>query len=429
MAMGAILIVAVFVFMWWLPAYRESELQRQMAAIEDMEDLTARKEAALTFLLDNRMADRELLLRALDAAVAVHADAEDKQPLIDLFQSLYEEDLSPWLHYRVLARLDRGLIELGTPESVARAERLASEMLDATNAPMETYHWIIYFHQSSELTDPELTARVAMAAENAIDRDEYGAWPSILDMAFTRLLGQVQEDQGLEAALAKAEMLGKDISHPSAVAGLNASIYSLAVEEDPETAVAAARTISDLEGLTGADVPNRVAYDMAERGLAPDIAIRLSKQALELAESRYDSTMILDTVGWAHYAAGDFPEAARYLEGAVDMMDETLTSDDETVQHLLEAYEAARMRNESISLLTTIVARSVDADDPARTRLRALIIERDGSAAAVDRLVSAARYEGVKEAPGFALADREGNMVALEDMRGDIVLLNFWSYG
>lgn len=426
---GIIVIAAVVVFMWWLPAYRESELARQIATIEEMEDLTARKEAALGFILENRMADREVLLRALDAAVAAHAGSEDKQPLIDLFQNLYEEDLSAWLHYRVLARLDRGLIETGTPESVAKAEQLAREMLDARDAPMETYHWIVYFHQGSELADPELTARVALAAENAVDRDEYGAWPSMLDMAFTGLLMQVQEEDGLDAALSRAEMLAQDVTHTAPVAALNGAIYSLTAGEDPGRAVEAARAIAELDGLTDSRLPNRVAYDMAKRGLAPDVAIRLSRQALDLAGSRYDSTMILDTVGWAYYAAGEFPEAARYLENAVDMMDETPTSGDETVQHLLEAYEAAGMKVELVGLLTTIVSRSVYADDPARSRLRSLLIERDGSAEAMDELVSEARYEGVRQAPAFELADRDGNMVALDDMRDDIVLLNFWSYG
>ena len=47
-ALGAIVIVAVVVFMWWLPSYREAELQNEIATIEKMENLTARKDAALS---------------------------------------------------------------------------------------------------------------------------------------------------------------------------------------------------------------------------------------------------------------------------------------------------------------------------------------------------------------------------------------------
>ena len=165
---GIVIILGFVVLVWWLPAFRESEIQKQIAAIEAMEDLTARKDAALSFLLENQLADREVLLRALDAAADEFRDADDKQPLIDLYEGLYKQDLTPWLKYRVISRLDRGLVEMGTEESVAKAEELAKEMLEVTDAPLEPYSWMVYFHNQSEFTNPELTLKVALAAENAI---------------------------------------------------------------------------------------------------------------------------------------------------------------------------------------------------------------------------------------------------------------------
>jgi hypothetical protein len=427
--LGAIIIIGVVIFMWWLPAYREAELQRQMAAIESMENLTERKEAALNFLVDNQMADREILLRALDAAADEFRESEDKQPLIDLYQGLYDEGLTPWLRYRIMARLDRGLVETGTEESVARAEELARELLQSTDAPSETYHWMVYFHQRSEMTNPELTVAVALAAEKATDREEYGMWPQMLSMAYGNLIGSVKEEQGLDAALSKATLHMEQTDNPQALAAINAAVFSVTVDEDQETAIAAAQAIADLEGLTGSDPSNRIAYDMAERGLAPDIAVRLGLQALAHASSRYDSTMVLDTVGWAYYAAGEHGEAASYLRSAVDMMDETLTYDNETVQHLLTAYETGGMLDDTIDLLALMAARAVDADDPARRELAAKLVERDGNADAMEELVAGLRYAGVKMAPAFALNDRDGNRVALEDLRGEILVLNFWSYG
>jgi len=427
--LGAILIVAVVVFMWWLPAYRETELQNQMAAIEAMEDLTARKDAALMFLVGNQMADREILLRALDAAADEFRDAENKEPLIELYQGLYDEGLTPWLRYRVVARLDRGLIELGTPESVARAEALARDMLVATDAPMEPYHWMVYFHQRSELADPELTVKIALAAEGATDREEYGMWPQILNMAYASLVNSVNEGQGLEAALSKAELLKGQTDNSLALAALNAAVFDVAIDEDEDAAVAAAIAITELEGLTSSDPMNGIAYDLAERGVAPDVAVTLSLKALALASSRYDSTMVLDTVGWAYYAAGDPAEAARHLKSAVDIMDETLVYDNETVQHLLTAYDSGGMRDEAIELLATIVARSVDADDPARGQLAARLIERDGDDAAMETMVEGLRYEGVEMAPAFTLQNESGEQVTLESLRGSVVVLNFWSYG
>ena len=425
--LGAIVIVAVVVFMWWLPTYRETELQNQIAAIEAMEDLTARKDAALNFLVENQMADREVLLRALDAAAAEFREADDREPLVALYQGLYDEGLTPWLRYRVMARLDRGLMEMETPESVARAEKLAREILEATDAPMEPYHWMVYFHQRSELANPELTVQVALAAEKATDHEEYGMWPQILDMAYSRLVSSVNDEQGLEAALSKVETLKQQTDNPSALAALNAAVFSAAVEEDEDTAIAAAIAITELEGLTGTDPSNRVAYDLAERGLAPDVAVTLSKQALALASSRYDSTQVLDTVGWAYYATGDYSEAATYLKKAVSLMDETPTSDNETVQHLMTAYDSGGMTDESIELLATIVARSVDADDPARRLLTDKLVSRDGNASAMEALVTNLRYEGVEMAPAFTLEDRDGSLVSLEGLRGEVLVVCFWS--
>lgn len=427
--LGAIVILAVVIFMWWLPAFRETELQNQIAAIETMEDLTARKEAALIFLFDNQRADREVLLRALDAAADEFRDADDKEPLIELYQEIYDQRLTPWLRYRVVARLDRGLMECGTPESVARAEELARGMLEVNDAPMEPYHWMVYFHQKSELANPELTVRVALAAENATDREEYGMWPQMLDMAYAKLVNSVKEEQGLEAALSKVELLKGQTDNPSALAALNAALFSVAIEEDTDAAIAAAAAIAELDGLTGTDPSNRVAYDLAERGLAPDVAIRLSKQALALASSRYDSTLVLDTVGWAYYAAGEHAEAAGYLETAVRLMDETLTYENETVQHLLTAYESGGMSDEALELLATIVARSVDANDPARALLATRLVERDGNASAMEALVAGLRYEGVEMAPAFTLPDTDGNTVTLDGLKGDVLVVCFWSYG
>ncbi|MCK4410315.1 MAG: hypothetical protein KAW67_09525, partial [Candidatus Eisenbacteria sp.] len=289
---GVILIVAVVVFMWWLPAYRDSELQKQVKVIETMQDLTAKKEAALLFLVQNQMADREVLLRALDAAAADLREADDKEPLIALYRGLHEQKLTPWLRYRIIARLDRALIETENPASVERAEDLAREMLEANDAPMEPYHWMVYFHQRSEHTDPELTLRVALAAERATDRGEYGMWGSMLDMAYKKLLTSVVEEQGLEAALSRSQQLVGHTNLPMALVALNAAVYDITISENEGRAIEAAMAMAELDGLTDSDPMNRIAYDMAERGLAPDVAVALSKKALAFASSRYDSTMV-----------------------------------------------------------------------------------------------------------------------------------------
>jgi len=426
---AVIVVVAAIVFMWWLPAYREAELRKQITAIEMMEDLTARKEAALIFLVDNQMADRELLLRALDAAASEFRGEDDTESVIELYEGLHTEDLTAWLRYRIIARLDRALIETGDAAYAARAEDLARDLLRVNDAPMEPYHWMVYFHQRSEHTNPELTLRVALAAEKATDRDEYGMWGSMLDMAYRKLLNSLAEERGLTTALSRAELFAGQTELPMALVALHAAVYDIAISEDEDRALEAAMAMAELDGLTEFNPMNRIAYDMAERGLAPDVAVALSKKALAFASSRYDSTMVLDTVGWAYYAAGDYAEAAGYLKTAVDLTDETLTSDNETVQHLLTAYDSGGMIDEAIDLLAVIAARSVNADDPARRDLVALLVQRDGDTAAMEDLMLALRYEGVTAAPAFHLSSADGKTVSLDSFRGNILVLNFWSYG
>jgi len=375
------------------------------------------------------MADREVLLRALDVVAVDLRETDDKEPLIALYQGLHKQNLTPWLRYRIIARLDRALIETEEAAGAESAEDLAREMLAVTDAPMEPYHWMVYFHQRSEHTDPELTLRVALAAERATDRDDYGMWGSMLDMAYGRLLTSVVEEQGLEAALSRSQQLAGQTQLPMALVALNATVYDITISENEGRAIEAAMAMAELDGLTDSDPMNRIAYDMAERGLAPDVAVTLSEKALEFASSKYDSTMILDTVGWAHYAAGDYAEAAGHLKTAVTLMDETLTSDNETVQHLLTAYDSAGMTDEAIELLALVAARSVDIHDPARKDLAALLVQRDGNASAMEELMAQLRYEGVKAAPPFSLGGADGATITLDSFKGNILVLNFWSYG
>ncbi len=427
--LGVIIILGFVIFVWWLPAFREAEIRNQISAIEAMENLTARKDAALSFLLENQLADREILLRALDAAADEFRDAEDKEPLIALYEGLYDQELTSWLRYRIISRLDRVLMEMDTEESVAKAEELAKEMLKVTDAPLEPYSWIVYFHSQSEFANPELTLKVALAAEKAIDMDETDYWPMMLDMSFGAVLNSVAEEQGVAAAVSRAGLLEAQTESQPALSSLYASVFGLTVDEDEEEAIKAAAKMAQLTDVGSSEPSNRIAYDMAERGLAPDVAVKLSMLALEHASSRFDSTMVLDTVGWAHYAAGDYEVAASHLKAAIDLMDETLTFENGMVQHLLTAYDTGGMTGEAIDLLSLVVARSVMEDDPARTQLSELLVARDGTDDAMEAMVVERRYEGLSQAPDFVLKNRDGELVDLEDLKGDILLVCFWSYG
>jgi tetratricopeptide (TPR) repeat protein len=195
-------------------------------------------------------------------------------------------------------------------------------------------------------------------------------------------------------------------------------VGAIAIAEDVESSMA---------DMGDGDVLNAIAYDLADRGLAPALAVSLAERALELTSSRWDSIYVLDTVGWAHHRAGDHRRAASYLTRALDLMGEDPSYGDETVQHLLAVYDASGDPDGSIDLLVRVAARSLDED--AITELGRRLTARDGNADALNRLLEENRYAGIEPAPAFALPARSGGTIALADLGGRISLLCFWSYG
>jgi len=422
----AAVVASVF---WWMPNARRGALERRVGEVEAIEDLAERQGAAIAFAVENPTADPSLLERAY-SSVAGQLESEGATGKLVVFHERFlDMGLRPEPHYTILAELDRILIETGDPTHAERAEELARELIAVDDAPIMPYLWLTYFHGQSEFTDQRLRLDVALAGERATDRDGSDDWAMALDMAYGGYLGSIAEHEGLIEAIVQARELVDDAPHPLAEAAIHTNVYALAVEMEDEVAVDAARALSETEQHGDWAFRNRVAYSLAEHGLDPELSVALAEQALGLVSDNYSRAYVLDTAGWAHYVAGNYEAAVGYLEDAVGMFDETPTSDDEVVHHLLTAYDAAGRDDDAIDFLALLAARSVIADDPVRERLAALLIERDGTAEHVDRLVTERRYDGVEEASEFALPDRGGNTVALADLRGDIAVVCFFSYG
>jgi len=306
---------------------------------------------------------------------------------------------------------------------------LVRETLAAGGYPATTYLYMAWQHASNQNVDPRTTVDLALAGAALGDSATAGEWPGVLDRAYASLLWSIAKDRGPEAALAAADSVVGVADDPLVAGVLYANIYRLLVEENAPGAVSAARSLASLPGFRGYSVMNEVAYDLAVRDLAPDVAVGLAESALALAPSRYDSVMILDTAGWAQYRAGRHDRAVEHLAKAFSMLDETPSYANEIVQHLVTAYAAAGRRDEAIDLLALLVARSVDPNDPARAELSALLTRRDGNDAAMKDLVAAKASEGLEAAPAFDLPDESGETVSLEGLRGNVVLVCFWSYG
>ena len=414
----------------WLAFQHGSGIEKEMVEIVEMTDAAARSNAALNFVLDHPDLDQnalwEMLGTALDSAVEAHGE----ERAIAIGESLVGLDLPPNHRQEVLSYLGFRHMQSEDPEDLVRGEAILIELLAMDDVSAQTFALSTWLQGTHAESDKSLALKAAQRTYEAARED--GSLPYVMypiDIGFRSFIEDVAERRGFDEALAAADSLA-GASDDDVLRGLALTqLYRLAVDDAPDRASDAVHMLAELEGFEAPDILNEVAYDMAERRFEADIALVLSERALLHAPSRRDSVNILDTAGWAAFAAGRAELAVDYLEQAVDMTNETLSLDVVQVDHLVEAYSMAGDMDGAIALLAKIVARSPLSDDPARVLLEARLVERDGNADALEEMVDALRYDGIDEAPLFTLRDRSGETVALEDLRGSVVLVAFWGYG
>jgi hypothetical protein len=126
---------------------------------------------------------------------------------------------------------------------------------------------------------------------------------------------------------------------------------------------------------------------------------------------------------------GNDEEAVRQLKASVALLDEAPTLGPSAVRRLLDVYEATGALEPAIDLLASVVARSLEPDEDALERLEDLLARAGRSPDEIAELIASHRYSGVQQAPEFEGVDTSGATVMLSQLRGKVVLLNFWSYG
>lgn len=425
-----VIVAAAAACLWGLPRVRAAQARSAARAIESIEDDARRAERALALLADHPDLPDELRTNVLSVGLRA-ARAQGGAAAVAFCDRALELPLSKVERAMALAALDGALLETGDPDDAARADDLARGVAKDGKYPAGTYLRMVRQRLGSEnqMADPWVAVELALAGAAAGDEVPRDAWASAFDGAYGAVINAAAMERGMDGVHAVAESVIVRAKDPRVPGAIYANVYRLVVEDDPDAAVDYAQSLAMLPGYTGSTVMNEIAYDMALRGLEPNLAVKLAETALGLAASRYDSLSILDTAGWAHHRAGNHAVAVERLVKAFSMLDETPSWGNEIVQHLAAAYEAAGKLDAAVDLLALVVSRSVDAGDPARAELSRLLRRRDGSDRALDELVRESLAAGREEAPAFALKGRDGKTVELAALRGNVVLICFWSYG
>jgi thiol-disulfide isomerase/thioredoxin len=201
---------------------------------------------------------------------------------------------------------------------------------------------------------------------------------------------------------------------------------------------------------------NEVAYEFAERGSRLDGALEYAQQALSLIQeaagerpptatpAQWEGELkgirgqILDTLGWIQYKRNALADAAAAVQDA-----SALLADDGTVWYHLGVIQAAQSHTEAAveAFLTALAVE--DPEEKARPEADRLFQKKYGAAAAkmqFDTQLQAARTRAEArkmreivsnrlnvKAPDFAVTGLTGQTVALVDLKGKVVVINFWA--
>jgi peroxiredoxin len=182
---------------------------------------------------------------------------------------------------------------------------------------------------------------------------------------------------------------------------------------------------------------NVVAYTLAEAGKGLDLALKYAEQALNkyTTEDQNDQRATLqDTLGWVYFKRGNYPEAIKYLELAVQA-----AQDPDIQEHLAFAYEKAGQTDKAIDAFLNAVIFS--GNETAKQRrfdsLRTVYSKKYGSDSGLEQRVADRKLTLLKNealvkrryevaAPAWTLKDIKGETVRFADLRGKVLALYWW---
>lgn len=205
---------------------------------------------------------------------------------------------------------------------------------------------------------------------------------------------------------------------PASRGRLYYSLYLWARDHAPDQEMSVMEALEN-DGTASGAAYNMVAWNLVERDEHLEEAVRLAAIGVERAPDSLSSAMVLDTEGWALYKLGKYEEAVDRLEKAVGYMD-----DEELRTHLAAAYDKVGKAEEALAIYQKFLYTQENPE--YRERAEALTRATGGSVEAMNREIEKRRQENAHPAPDFALKGYDGQEVRLSDLKGKVVLLNFW---
>ncbi len=197
-------------------------------------------------------------------------------------------------------------------------------------------------------------------------------------------------------------------------------IYTTGVEDENEIA----KKLLELDRMESW-IYNYIAYEFFERGENLEVALSLAEKAIELAESKTDSAMYLDTRGAIYLKMGSYSKALPDLVKAAGLLDEP---DVEILRHLAQAYIASGDKEKAFETYRSILL--LGEYDFARSAIDSLMDLRGLSPAERDRFereLWEERISSAKTFEPFTLRSAEGEDYQFKLPASEVTLIALMS--
>ncbi len=441
-----LIVVVAAVAVWGITRNGSADTMEEIQAASELGTAQERIDALVDIAMSDRRFDSDEY-KAISSGISDAAyEAGEGARLVAVCDSLLALPLPTELTYRLEAELHGGLViqgyyaEDGREAYWRRASEVAKSLLEHDDVPPDVMLQVAGFHlyalgfappdevlaTRDQWTAYDLASRAFPCLDSPVSMGD----ATILSGALGGALDRISTAYGADRAIVVSDSLLATGPCPSMRAVMLEQRYWVSADSDTETAVTAARGLLDVGHRPGMwSLLRAVSLDMSERDLAPATALDLAESALDLVDSRRDSGLVYFALGVAERDLHHYDLAATALEKAIEMGEEAPEIADPRVAALLEVYEESSQPDKAIDLLSRLMARSILPNEEARDKLAELLEAEGRSSAEIPALVEAQRYVGVPTAPDFTLVDRDGNDVTLSDLRGNVVLMCFWSYG